>query len=123
MTRIVFAAAALAAGVGLLGDAQHGLAQAHDPGPAESGSILRDPLAPPPVSPEAAPMAPRSYVESLAGGSPSPHSALAAKLAALAPSKLGSMNDAIKISSAQGPFVIYLQSYTGEDCHQLARQM
>jgi hypothetical protein len=102
-------------------------AQIGPAGPGEAGAVLKDPFATPvparPTSPTQ-----QSYVESLLDKNTPPGVApgkntLAEKLAALAPSAASTLNDDIKIKETDGPFVIYIQGYVGEDCHRNARQL
>ncbi len=111
-------------------------AQGPDIGPGDGGAALRNPFDPVPVRPTSAPVArpPASEVERTIYGAsapkasnPFPEVASLSKdgkphgLAALKPSSKDDINKDITVQPSQGPWMISVMSYVGEDAPENAR--
>lgn len=121
MRRYVFALVITAAGSFLIATSERGQAQV---GPGDGGAVLKDPFATGPVTPaDTTPASNGSYVEELlrkkALGTASPDQ----PAPNLAPSNLANINKDIEVSSNQGPFMILIQTYEGDECYDQARKL
>ncbi|MCI0640313.1 MAG: hypothetical protein L0Y72_30005 [Gemmataceae bacterium] len=133
MRRMFFAAAVLAvAGWAVLSQALPGRAQV---GPDEKGSTFKDPLsAPLPANPAGQPMGGGTYIESVLKKSPMGagqlHSPLAPSATGIGAGQMPQqllekpdINQDIHVTKEQGPWMVFVQSYSGPEASILARQM
>lgn len=133
MRRTFFAMSTLTiVGAAVLSQPLPGRAQV---GPDDKGSTFKDPLsAPLPVKPTGQPMGGGTYIESVLKKSPMGAGQLPSPLAPSAPGvgagqisqqlvEKPDINQDIHVSKEQGPWMIFVQSYSGPEAAILARQM